>query len=121
VNGFTIPAINFREGNVPTRNGDGASSLEASTGQHVRPLFSLRQPDRHVRRGADDPWTSVGVALVLEQRFEQQEEFFGKHEKALRKFIRQAIAGKIAAPAIKNASNKGPIWFNRAGAHHQHG
>jgi hypothetical protein len=43
-----------------------------------------------MRRGADDPRTSVGVGLILEQRFEQQEEFFGKHENTLLKFIRQA-------------------------------
>jgi hypothetical protein len=42
-------------------------------------LFPVRQRDGDMRRGADDPRTPVGVRLALDQRFQNQKKFFGKH------------------------------------------
>jgi hypothetical protein len=73
----------FEEAIASKLSGLVKASREGRAREGRYQLFPLGQPDRHVRRGADDPRTSVGVALALDQRFQVQKEFLGEHEKKL--------------------------------------
>jgi len=51
-----------------------------AVGPGARKLLARRQLDRHVRGGADHLRAAVGVSLLtLDQRFQIQKEFLGKH------------------------------------------
>ena len=60
----------------------------------------LRQLDRHMWRCADHPYAAVGVGLLrLDQRFQDQEEFLGKHGPG--PFKPERPGGSYASPTIE--------------------
>jgi nitric oxide synthase oxygenase domain/subunit len=58
-------------------------------------LLALRQFDRDVARGADHAGAAVGVALALD-RFQEQNEFFGKHVRRLNGWLLFPLVEAIA-------------------------
>ena len=93
----SIPALAFR-----------LVVARMSRRRHCAPIAILlsalvREFDRYVPGGADDPWASVGVGfagvgLTPDHRFQEQNELLGKHDAAP---AGDGIVGFVAAKSMQ--------------------